>query len=112
MLYIELVNIVCDVDNDDGVKVLVFIGVGCVFCVGGDFGGGDDVIMGCFGFKEMREIVDYFLDCSIFVILVVRGYVMGLGVIVVLLVDIVVVGKFIMFVDIYVNMGIGVGDGG
>ncbi len=111
-LHTELANIARDADNDDEVKVLVLTGAGRAFCAGGDFGGGDDAIMGRAGLKETREIVDHLLDCSIPVISAVKGYAMGLGATVALLADIVVAGKSTTFADTHVNMGIGAGDGG
>ncbi len=111
-MHTELANIARDADNDDDVKVLVLTGAGRAFCAGGDFGGGDDAIMGRSGLKETREIVDHLLDCSIPVVSAVNGYAMGLGATVALLADIVVAGKSTTFADTHVKMGIGAGDGG
>lgn len=112
-MHTELANIARDADNDDSVRVLVLTGAGRAFCAGGDFSGNSDVMGGGrHSSKEVLEIVNHLLDCSIPVISAVKGYAMGLGATVALLADVVVAGTSTTFADTHVNMGVGAGDGG
>jgi enoyl-CoA hydratase len=106
-----------DVDNDEGVRVVVLTGAGDAFCSGLDL----SVLSGGTSPRQRREkgvakairdrIFDI-LDCETPVIAKVRGPAYGMGVNIALACDFVIAADDARFCDSHVKNGIVAGDGG
>lgn len=93
---------------------MIVIGIGKVFFLGGDFDfiekmmGNYNVIMKMW--KEVKDFVYNIINCNKVIVLVINGLVVGVGFVVGILVDILIVGKSVWIVDGYFCLGVVVGD--
>lgn len=87
-----------------------------VFCVGGDMDWFkdciEDMLKFCVIVLEVKWIVMLFLDLEKLIICWLNGVVVGLGVMIVFMCDVIVVLDRVVIGDLYVKVGFVVGDGG
>lgn len=113
-MYNEVVYIWCEIDYDSSVQVVLVRGVGKGFFVGGNFDfvfsmmNNDDMLLNVW--KEGKDFVYNMINCFKLIILVIYGFVVGVGLVVVLFVDIFIVVKNVKFIDSYIKLGVVVGD--
>lgn len=113
-MYCEFVDIWCDVDCDFDMCVVVICGEGKGFLVGGDFVFVEDMVndfdvcvcVWC----EVCDFVYNVINCSKLIVLVMYGLVVGVGFVVGLFVDILIVVKDVCIIDGYMWFGVVVGD--
>lgn len=113
-MYIQMMDMWIDIDCDFDINVVIVMGVGKVFLVGGDFSLIENMIGNLYEimkmWKEVKDFVYNIINCNKLIILVINGFVVGVGFVVGILVDILIVVKWVKIVDGYLCLGVVVGD--